>query len=188
MLSNTVTLTAARMFGAAALLVLAGCTGARGPGADSDSGCASACDAADADGGDDGTDASDGASDGGDGDGGGGDGSDHPYLVLTWIEPRENAVDVPVNVVLEATFVFEERLTSDDVYFGLYLPPDYDNVVPATTDLYDEGRDGDGLSTARVTLTPDEPLLYATVYYALVAAGYSSASSSGSWNFTTTAE
>ncbi len=69
------------------VLVLAGCTDPKGPGADagSDSACASGCDAADADGGDDGTDGSDGASDGGDGDGAGGDGSDVPYGEVTWV-------------------------------------------------------------------------------------------------------
>lgn len=138
MLANLGTIYTAKMFGAAALLALAGCTDPKGPGDDSDSACLSDCDGADAGGGDGAADGSDGGPDGGDG----GDGSDVPYLALTSIHPRENATGVPVDVMLKATFVSEKRLASGDVAFGLYSLPNYDSQVAATIDLYDEGRDG----------------------------------------------
>ena len=172
------------------ILILTACTDPKGPGAGagSDSACTSGCDAADADGGDDDTDGSDDASDGGDGDGGGGDGSDVPYLDITSIYPLADATNVPVDVVLEATFVSEVRLTNDNVNFRLYLPPDYDNPVPATTEVYDEGPAEGGLQATRATLTPDDPLRYAAFYDADVAVGYSSNGLGASWNFTTVAE
>lgn len=170
MLPNTATLSAARVLQAAALIALAACTDPKGPGADSDSACLLGCDGADAGGGDGAADGSDGSTDGGDG----GDGTDVPYLALTSIYPGENATEVPVDVVLEATFDSEYAMTSDDVFLGLYLPPDYDNPLPATMELYHEGVMG-GLQVYRLTATPDEALLFSTSYLALVSAGYSSA-------------
>ncbi len=183
MLSNLGTIYTAKMFGAAALLALAGCTDPKGPGDDSDSACLSDCDGADAGGGDGAADGSDGSPDGGDG----GDGSDVPYLSITSIYPLADATNVPVDVVLEATFVADRALTDENVAFWLFLPPDYDDPVPTTAEIFDEGLTAEG-RVHRATSTPDNSLLYAASYYSDLLVGYSSVELGVGWEFTTTAE